>query len=243
MTKFFLFSVIGIVLASHAFAAKRALIYNGPGACTDGCYDAAFQVALEAGYDPVFIGEKALDIQSTSADVKTLFQNAAVWIQPGGKSKTQMTSITETLKNAIDDFVKLGGGYVGFCAGAFSSTGVVGTTNTLGFGFMPGNTIVYPSNNEAEIIPLQWEGKTRQVYWEGGPYLTAIPKGAAELIATYPNGKVAAARSRYGKGRAFVTGLHPEAPQDWRDYYHLTDTDGLDHDLAIEMINWASSAP
>ena len=60
------------------------------------------------------------------------------------------------------------------------------------------------------------------------------------MIAYYPNHQVAAARATYGKGKVFVTGLHPEAPQDWRDYYHLNDPDGSDEDLAVEMINWVT---
>ena len=241
MKKLFLMIVMGLALFTDAQAAKRALVYNGPGACSDGCYQAAFQVALEAGLDPVYVNEKALNSQSKPADVQALFQDAAVWIQPGGKSKTVMTSMTKALKSAIDSFVKLGGGYVGFCAGAFSSTKYVGTTSTLGFNFMPGKTILYPYNHQAGIIPLNWQGKTRQIYWEGGPYISSIPAGKAETIATYPNGTVAAARSTYGKGKVFVTGAHPEAPQDWRDYYKLTDTDGLDHDLAVDMINWVTA--
>jgi glutamine amidotransferase-like uncharacterized protein len=234
--------MMGLALASDALAAKRALIYNGPGACSDGCYQAAFQVALEAGLDPVYVGESALTSASTEAEAQALFKDAAVWVQPGGKSKIEMTSITSTLKAAIQSFVKAGGGYVGFCAGAFSSTKYVGTTHTLGFGFMPGKTVVYPSKTQAQIVPLTWEGKLRQVYWEGGPSINSIPDGKAEIIAKYPNGTVAAARSLYGAGKVFVTGAHPEAPQDWRDYYHLNDTDGLDHDLAVEMINWVTGA-
>jgi hypothetical protein len=226
-----------------AHAGKRALVYNGPGACSDGCYDAAFQVALQAGLDPVFVGENALSIDSTEQDQANLFKDAAIWIQPGGKSKTAMTSITDQLKNAIDEFVKAGGGYVGFCAGAFSSTQFVGTSWTLGFNFMPGKTSLYKGvSAEAEIIPVVWNGKARNIYWEGGPYLSKLPPGKVEVIGTYPNGQVAAARSQYGSGRIFVTGLHPEAPQDWRDYYHLKDADGLDQDLAVEMIHWAQSA-
>ena len=234
---------MSFLVCSTAFASKRALIYNGPGACSDGCYQAAFQVALESGLDPVYVNEKALDSNSNSIDVQNLFQNAAVWVQPGGKSAVAMKAMTHSLKSAVDSFVNSGGGYVGFCAGAFSSTHYVGTTHTLGFNFMPGKTILFPEKNEAAIIPVNWEGKERQVYWEGGPYLASIPDGKAELIARYPDGTVASARSHYGQGKVFVTGFHPEAPQNWRDYYHLTDTDGLDHDLAVEMIHWVSGTP
>jgi len=236
--------ILGVLgFGFSAEAGKRALIYQGPGACDDGCYDAAFQVAAQAGFDPVFVKENQLTSVSTQHDQDALFKDAAVWIQPGGKSRTAMDVITSRLKSAIDSFVRSGGGYVGFCAGAFSATRYVGTSWGRGFGFMPGKTILYKAVSEqAEIIPIQWEGKTRHIYWEGGPYLTRLPDGKAEVVARYPTGQVAAAKSLYGKGRVYVTGLHPEAPADWREYYHLQDPDGLDQDLAVQMLQWVSSS-
>jgi glutamine amidotransferase-like uncharacterized protein len=233
--------ILGFFTPVHA--AKRALVYQGPGACEDGCYDAAFQVAAKAGYDPVFVRENQLNADSSAEDRDALFRDAAVWIQPGGKSRTAMSVLTRSMKSAIDAFVKGGGGYVGFCAGAFSSTRYVGTSRDPGFGFMPGRTILYRNvSHGAEIIPVQWEGKTRHLYWEGGPHLARLPEGKAEVVARYPNGQVAAAKSRYGNGRIFVTGLHPEAPEDWREYYQMKDPDGLDQDLAVEMLNWVDSS-
>ena len=226
--------------SSGAMASKRALVYRGPGACADGCYDASFQVALQAGLDPVWVDQDSLQDSSSSADEQSLFKNAAIWIQPGGKSKTAMTSMTKRLISSIEDFVRNGGAYVGFCAGAFASTHFVGTSSTRGFDFMPGKTILYRDRNQADVIPVTWEGKVRNLYWEGGPYLTHIPAGRAEVVARYPTGQVAAARSNFGKGKVFVTGLHPEAPQSWRDDYHLHDPDGVDQDLAVEMIQWAT---
>jgi glutamine amidotransferase-like uncharacterized protein len=239
MRMILMIGILGFTL--QAVAAKRALVYQGPGACEDGCYDAAFQVAAQAGFDPVFVRENQLDMNSTDADREALFKDAAVWIQPGGKSRTAMGVITSKLKSAIDSFVRSGGGYVGFCAGAFSSTRYVGTSRDFGFGFMPGKTILYRNVSQgAEIIPVTWEGKTRHLYWEGGPHLSRLPEGKAQVVARYPNGQVAAAKSVYGQGRIFVTGLHPEAPADWREYYQMQDPDGLDQDLAVEMLKWVS---
>lgn len=233
--------ILALVLVNSTAFAKRALVYNGPGACSDGCYQAAFQVALQAGLDPIYVGASQLTNASTLDEEKELFKDVVIWIQPGGKSKTAMTSITPRLKTAIQNFVRAGGAYVGFCAGAFASTEYVGTTNTLGFGFMPGNTTLYPdpNTNDADILTMNWGGKTRQIYWEGGPYFSNIPNGEAEAMASYPDGSISAARTTYGLGKVYVTGAHPEAPQDWRDYYGLKDSDGMDQDLAVEMINWA----
>ena len=219
---------------------KRALVYNGPGAC-DGCYQAAYLMAIRAGLDPMYVDQNALNAFSSDADQAALFKDVVVWLQPGGKSSTVMAYINPVLKDAVMNFVKKGGGYVGFCAGAFASTSEVGTTKYTGYGFMPGHTVLYKNKNGADIIPVTWNGVVHYVYWEGGPYLTAIPEGAAETIATYPTGQIAAARSHVGAGKVFVSGFHPEAGQDWRDSYGLEDPDGLDYALADEMIAWVTS--
>ncbi len=235
-----------VLFSSSAFAVtQKALVYKGPGACDDGCYQAAFMMALKAGYDPVFVGPTELNSASNDADKQKLFKDVALWVQPGGHSKQVLQAMTVQMVDSLRAFVKQGGGYVGFCAGAFASTEYVGTTGYLGYDLLPGSTKVYKSKRVADIIPIKWNGKIRQMYWEGGPYLYALPRlgtdaSNAEPIAYYPNGQIAAARALYGKGKVFVTGMHPEAPQDWRDYYHLIDSDGSDEELALEMIQWAT---
>lgn len=236
-------TVAVLTFSSDAFAAKRALVYKGPGACEDGCHQAAYEMALKAGLDPVYVGPSDLNSKTTEADAQKLFADAAVWIQPGGKSRIVVSNMTVQLKEALKKFVYTGGGYVGFCAGAFASTELVGTTGYAGFNFMPGRTVLYSSRKAVDIIPIQWNGKLRHIYWEGGPYLTELPIGQTEVRATYPNGQVAAARSNFGAGRVYVTGLHPEAPKDWSDYAHLIDQDGSDADLVMEMIDWAIQRP
>jgi glutamine amidotransferase-like uncharacterized protein len=197
-------------------------------------------MAMKAGFDPVYDGANALNRNTTKEDAENLFRDAALWVQPGGKSSIAVSNMTSQLKDALKQFVREGGGYVGFCAGAFASTSWVGTTNYRGFEFMPGRSILYRNPRGADLIPITWNGKIRHIYWEGGPYLTELPEGKAEVIATYPNGQVASARSVYGRGKIFVTGLHPEAPQSWRDYYRMKDADGLDDDLAVEMMEWVT---
>ena len=73
-----------ILLALFSFnaqAAKRALVYNGPGAC-DGCYQAANQIAIRAGLDPTYVNENGLTETSTQAEKEALFKDVVVWLQP-----------------------------------------------------------------------------------------------------------------------------------------------------------------
>lgn len=214
--------------------SKLALIYQGPGSCEEGCSEAAREMATLAGFKTKFIGPGEV-----SAEV---FQGASIWIQPGGKSSLTSKTMAPELKENIRRFVSTGGGYVGFCAGGFFATEWIADRKVQGLGILPGTNALYQEKAEAVIFPIQWHG-ARQVYWEGGPYfLPPQEKQNApyEVMATYPNSSIASVRSQFGGGRVYVTGLHPEAPQSWRNFYKISDVDGLDYDLAVQMIQWAA---
>lgn len=230
-------------LPSQALASD-ALVYKGPGSCDEDCSSAAALMAQMAGLNPVYVGP-------SEADPK-LFANAVVWIQPGGTSRAVGQNMTEALKQRIRDFVHGGGAYVGFCAGGFFATSKIGELEDPGLGLITGSTALYEKiDTDAGMLALNWGGRARQLYWEGGPafYPPAVGGAAApeviapEVMATYPDGTAAAVRAPYGEGRVYVAGVHPEAPQWWRDYYKLHDSDGLDYDLAVGMIQWAARLP
>jgi len=227
------FSFSSLGMAFSASAAPKALIYKGAGSCTEDCSEAFWNIAKDAGFDPVYVGP--------GDPAPDTFTEAAVWIQPGGYAGQAMNAMSANLKNAIRDFVKNGGGYVGTCAGAFVATAKVGTTRTKGLGIFPGGTKLYGKGIDQKQIT--WNGSVRSIYWEGGPYLRNLPTTgdqAVETIATYSSGAVAAARTTYGKGRVFITGVHPEAPKWWKDSAHITDPDGDDFDLMAGMLHWAA---
>jgi hypothetical protein len=191
MKQFLCFLTLSIVIgvSFNAEAAKPlALVYDGPGSCpaVEGdCTAAASKAAMAAGYAVKTVGPTALTAQSTDADYQAIFANAAVWVQPGGSSKTFLTTVSPEMVAAIQRFVKAGNGYVGFCAGAFSSTQYDGDLDLKGLGIFPGKTHPYPNetmnlffdeiashfNPDAyynQILEVTWNGKKRQLYFEGG---------------------------------------------------------------------------
>lgn len=211
-----------------------ALVYDGPGACEEDCALASADSAKQAGFTTKIIGPNALTSTSTQADIDNLFKDAAIWVQPGGYSRQAYEAMTPTLRNAIKNFVKNGGGYVGFCAGAFMTTREIGSTGSPGLGIFPGGTAPLGANTGA--LRVKWNGKYRNIYFEGGPYMYNLDPSVVETTAVYSDGQtVAAARTHYGKGRVYIAGPHPEAPSWWSN-----DPDGSDRDLAGEMMKWAA---
>jgi len=189
---------------------------------------------------------------------RTFFSASQVWIQPGGKAKIEQKTMSPELKAAIKDFVKKGGGYVGFCAGGFLASETLAWEeddgswySAPGLGLLKGRSLYYDQfqdvteEDPARIAVTLWNGQKRHLYWELGPYFTADavagPRGA--VVARYDAGRIMTLRSEYGQGRVYVTAVHPEAPPDWSAGYGLKDPDGPDLSLAVEMIRWASAVP
>ncbi|MBU6153212.1 MAG: hypothetical protein KGP28_02815 [Bdellovibrionales bacterium] len=237
-------SIAVLFFALNAGARPVALIYQGDGSCEDGCSEASAEVATQAGFEPRFVGPEALNADSSEADVAALYRNARVWIQPGGVAVTAFYSMTPELRNSIREFVGRGGGYVGFCAGAFMATLRIGSSRYAGLGILPGFTAPYGLNpikpSLGYSLPfVSWGGTRRQIFFEGGPYFYGF-ESQAETVARYDTGYAAAVRAFFGKGRVFVSGPHPEAPLFWTQEDGIMDPDGIEQDLAVQMVRWAS---
>ncbi|MBC7693101.1 MAG: hypothetical protein H7222_15160 [Methylotenera sp.] len=200
-----------------------ALVYGGPGVLPGpgDTLDMAKSVAAKAGFKVIevtqFVDSEILD-------------SASVWVQPGGPNLSADSYMNANgMADQVRNFVTRGGGYVGFCGGAFSAVNnlelIAGSAWNL--------------DEATGKIPVKWLGATRYMHFEHGPYLQLSDK-SAEVVATYADGSTAAARSHYGKGEVFISGVHPEADQYWQPTY---DPDGLDQDLAITMLREVAKRP
>lgn len=235
ISAFLCFQALAVV-PGQANGKKIALVYKGPGSCVEDCSEGAAEVARQAGLTPIYVGpEESRD---------DLFENVAVWIQPGGKSATVGKNMNAKLKDMIREFVASGGGYVGFCAGGFYATDEIGSTGYPGLGLIHAKSILYEEvRDNSEILNMKWGNINRGVYWEGGPYFVldtqqkkALKKNPILVLATYPNGSAATIMTHFGSGKVVVTGAHPEAPAWWAVDEKIDDYDGVDHDLAVDMI-------
>lgn len=234
--------LVGLISVSfqNAFAGRPvALIYNGPGACkSDGhCAEAAAAVADKAGYEVEFVGAKTKDA--------SLFDEAALYIQPGGNATQVADNMLVSMKNLVRDFVHNGGGYVGFCAGAFYAMTPYDDAGQNRLGLLDGDAEVADFNYPS-IVSVSWlDGIRHHVYWEGGAYFKSLGSDI-EVVSRYADTRqVSSVRGKSGKGRVWVTGFHPEAPYDWRFDPKLEDPDGTEPDqaMAVEMIRWVANPP
>lgn len=221
-----------------SFASERpiALVWKNGGTCFPYCATSAGKMAVKAGYDVRYITKN-------TKHLKEALKIAKVWIQPGGKSKKAASRMGVDTMKLIKEFVRDGGGYVGFCAGMLLATEKIGTSDIDGLGILSGKTIHLMDDAQDRPyildIDLVDEGE-RNIYFSGGPYLIDQDY-KTNVWANYRNGEIAAVESTYGAGRVVVSGFHPEVPRWWKKVTRMFDADGSDHDIAVKMIKKAGN--
>jgi len=231
---YFLFSSISTLAGEKPLA----LVWEGPGACRPSCLDASVIIARRAGFKVKKVGPGFTDF--------SLFKKAKLWVQPGGKSTTAAAAMGPVMMDQIREFVRNGGGYVGFCAGMFISTPEIGTSKKIGYGIIPGETeLLIKGENDRAMIPIDTIDHGRvTMYYAGGPYMRVseadLKAVDGEVIARYPDGKIAGIRARYGKGKVAVIGTHPEAGFIWKLSRGYFDIKG-ERFFVKDMVRYATS--
>ncbi len=224
-------------------AGSVGIVWNGTGACEDGCTLGAATAVTDSGLTVRYVNDQTP--MTTPAQIAAIFADARVWVMPGGYSVQEVTAMSTALKEGLRAFISNGGGYVGWCAGAFSATAMVGTSGKPGLGIFPGSTKLYATQSPknaygASIEKLTWNNGTRSVYFEGGPFLYNLPS-SVEVIGRYDDQvSIATARTTYGNGRVYLSGAHPEAPIWWWSGTSIRDPDGSDAAYAADMVKWAA---
>ena len=222
-----LIPVLALLIQSvPALASKKplALIWNGPGACKPGCVGAARAIARRAGFRTQLINPGFKDFE--------IFKEAKLWVHPGGKSTTGAAAMGPELMQQVREFVFNGGGYVGFCAGAFISTSEIGTSHKQGYGIIPGRTevLIADVKKDHAMLPMTTAIGDMKMYYAGGPFLevtdSELKAAQGEIIARYADGKIAGVRAHYGKGKVAVIGTHPEAGFIWKLAHGFIDLKG-----------------
>lgn len=188
-----------------------ALIYDGPVAAT-GATAAIEAVAQQDGLPVKLVA----DIQ----DLPGLLPDAKVFIIGGTQDDLSplIAAFTPQITAAVKNYLQNGGRYLGICGGGFmASTGWdENGRHFTPLGIIPAASGAYLPESDSQILPIDWLGKPRQMYYQAGPAFYLQPTAEhTRIIAHYADGRVAAFISSYGRGKVAVSGPHPEAAPSW----------------------------
>jgi len=157
-------------------------------------------------------------------------------IVPGGNFIDIAKNLTSDTIVKIRTAVQNGLNYLGICGGAFFAS----TYSDNGLNLTSGVRFGFYSAEEKGIrktaVPIALaHGPTQDQYWEDGPQLG----GWGAVVGKYPDGTPAIAEGTFGSGWMILTGVHPEAPENWRRGMSFKTPAGIDNDYAETLIRAA----
>ena len=194
------------------------LVFNGAG--TSSSDVAAVETVLKN------LGLGYATVNSSELDTMTVSKllSYRLFIVPGGNSITIGSNLTKTATTNVHNAVYSGLHYLGICAGAFfggySIYNGLNLTNGVWFN-------LYSNSTSPEVMDVYFpNGNVYDIYWQYGPELA----GWGSVVGRYPNGKPAITEGKFGSGWVLLSGVHPEAPSNWR--YGMNFATSLSTDLA-----------
>ncbi len=210
---------------------KQILIYLDAGVSPGCAQETPARIADE-------VDQSKFGVQTVDSDyIKQAdwFANTALLIIPGGRSQFYYEKLSANGNARIRDYVKQGGRYLGICGGGyyacarteFAKGHALEVCRDGELDFFPGTAIgpaygaeefQYNSQAGAHLAPISWIDnetfKTYTTYYNGGCYFANADRFEhSNILATYdelPNHPAAIIECQYGKGKALLTGVHPE---------------------------------
>ena len=211
-------------------AVPPILLYSGPGTSVN---DVA---AVEA-----ILRDKHLEystVNSRQLNVMSESQLLAyrLMIVPGGNFIDMGNSLERSTTANIHNAVQRGLNYLGICAGGFlaghASYNSLNLTSGVRFDF-------YAQANrgirKAAVAITAVDTPLLEQYWEDGPQFT----GWGSVVAKYPDGTAAIVEGNSGRGWVILTGVHPEAPENWRRGLTFTTPASVDNAYAGKLVDAA----
>lgn len=216
---------------AHTGYTTDVLIYAGDAAAYD---DPEALAAIAESKGLTHQSVTSAELNQMSLDDLAKFGTIA-W--PGGYAGQMSDSLTAQTRDNIRRAVQERGvSFVGICAGAFIA---VSPDTSWGLSIVKAETLPYyhledEGTDDAMVGIKLTQGSDRQLVWWGGPYL---PEWQGGVIARYSdNNQPAIAQTWSGNGLVILSGPHPEAPENWRSKLGLSDSDGLDQEIAGQML-------
>jgi glutamine amidotransferase-like uncharacterized protein len=206
------------------------ILFNGTGTSPNDV-EAIKNILSSDHMDFVLINSAQLNKLDTSQ-----LRKYKLMIIPGGNFIDMGKSLTEETTNNIQKAVHQGLNYLGICAGGF----LAGNTRNNSFNIAKGVQFKFYSAEDkgirkAVVAITNADGTMIEHYWEDGPQFS----GWGEVVSKYPDGTPATVQGSYGSGWVVLTGVHPEAPGNWRIKFHFSTSVEDSHKYATMLIKSA----
>lgn len=197
-----------------------------------------------------FSDKKVVCMSGAELQKNNWVDQATLFILPGGRSLPFYQQLGAEGNKNITTFVERGGYYLGLCAGAYyaSQETIFAAQSPLALhlpgelNFFRGRAIgpvfaekafAYGSERGACIVDLIWQDQQHYAaYFNGGCYFEYAEQCPKTLVlARYHETQQAAIIAcSYGKGRAILSGVHPE-------FFDATDDDNRKN-LFARLLTW-----
>jgi glutamine amidotransferase-like uncharacterized protein len=211
--------------------AAPILLFTGSGASAGDV--AAIESLLDANH-LAYVTVSSPELNRMAADD---LGGHHLMIVPGGDFVRMGDGLTPAAVTRIREAVHQGMNYLGVCAGAFLAGDFpppyTGFNLTSGVQFR-----FYDAVRRVHKTPVAIttpDGSTLDQYWEDGPQLT----GWGTVVAKYPDGTPAIVQGQSGKGWLVLTGVHAEAPENWRRGMMFNTPSSTDNAFAATLIQAA----
>jgi Biotin-protein ligase, N terminal len=211
-------------------SAPPILLFNGAGTSANDV--AAVEAVLSANHlDYTTINSSELNGMSASQ-----LMAYRLVIFPGGNFIAIGDGLTSNATENIHHAVQGGLNYLGICAGAF----LAGQGRYKSLNLTSGVRFDFYADESRGIrkaaVPIAAIGTpTLEHYWEDGPQLS----GWGDVVGKYPDGTPAIVEGKSGKGWVILSGVHPEAPANWRRGMTFTTPASVAHAYAATLIDAA----
>ena len=212
-------------------APLRVAVYMGRGSQGSGAFRHLQLATIARGVEGFPVDEQT--IRDGALD------RADVLVMTGGSATEEGTALGEVGRERIRRFIRGGGGYIGTCAGCYLLQQSEKAPQP-----MPGRLGLIPFVREKELgsgqadMNLRFTGaaaafgirsnSVHRIRYSGGPVLlpgSPVEDSSYEVLATYDSdiapkkrasmaGKAAMVAGRCGRGRVFVSAVHPEVDLD-----------------------------
>jgi glutamine amidotransferase-like uncharacterized protein len=206
------------------------LLFNGSGASQGSV------AALEAVLTTSRLDYATVDSAQLNGLDEPALRRHRLLIVPGGNFVDMGSGLAKTTAVSIRNAVRNGLNYLGVCGGGFlagnSPYNGLNLTSGVRFGFYSAEG---KGIRKAAVAITAAEGPTLEHYWEDGPQFT----GWGEVIGKYPDGTPAIVQRAVGNGWVVLTGVHPEAPEKWRQGMAFTTPASADNAYAEMLIRAA----